>query len=187
VRLDELFHDDAGRGLADRTARRFFSPGTLPPRAKIPAVRPTDLGYVGNVEVRHLAAVTLDGRHRLDARCLEEYAEQLLPEIGAYAVAALEHLFRGRLETRVTEGDLHVVVRDVALGAGTLTILGDDADGKRTRLRTVEISSARPGAEIAKLGAPRGARRLAVVFRGVDGAGAPIVITDELVLGRPTE
>jgi len=191
ARLEELFHDDAGRGLADRTAWRFFSPGTLPPDATVPAVKRTDVDYVGNAEVRHLAAVTVGGatgrdrRYRLDARCHADYAERLLPEIGAYVVAALEHLFRGRLEATVSEGELHVVARDVALGAGTLTILGDDSEGKRTRLRAVEIASAKVGAELAKLGAPRGARRVAVVFRGVDAAGAPIVVTDELALARP--
>jgi hypothetical protein len=184
ARLEELFHDEAGRGLADRTARRFFSPGTLPPYASIPVVKRTDAGYVGNADVKRLAAVGPDGRYRLDARCHEEYAERLLPEMGAYAVAALEHLFRGRLEAAANEGDLRVVVRDVALGAGTLTLLGDDGEGRRTRLRSVEIASARAGAELARVGAPRGARRVAIVFRGKDAAGAPIVLTEELALDR---
>ena len=53
-------HDAAGQGLADRTARRFFSPGSLPSTgaAAPPQLTPPagESGYVASPDVAHLAA-----------------------------------------------------------------------------------------------------------------------------------
>jgi hypothetical protein len=188
LRLGELFHDAAGHGLADRTQRRFFSPGTLPPSSfAAPSVEAGDgLGGWATGEVKHLAAWERlpDGRIRwfLDGRCERDYADALLPEVGRYARAALDLLFRGRLELEEHDGGIRVIARELALGPGVLTLYAEDASGTRTRLSARSLTAGAVGEELGSFERPAGARRVAAVFRGSDANGEPLVITDELPL-----
>jgi hypothetical protein len=188
--LVELWHDEAGGGLADRTQRRFFSLGTLPTpqggRYPEPRVHEGDAptGYVSGA-VEHLAAYRREAggvRYGLDQRCFADYAAALLPEIGRYAAGALEWLFRGRLEVAPVGIELQVSARELGLGAGTLSLFVDEANGARHKIFEQAISGGDEGAVLASLPRPNEARHLTALFRGRDPAGEPIVIVREQTL-----
>lgn len=184
-RLDALFHDGDGSGLGDRTQARFFSPGTLPDSGRYtrpqtaPGAAPS--GYAAGA-VPHLA------RYRatpggivwsLDERCFADYARVLLPEAARYAAGALELLFRGRLEIDARAGGATITVREVALGRGTLAVYADVGSAPRRLLRAHRLRGAGDGEAIGDVTLPAGARRIGVVFRGVDAAGEPLVVVQE--------
>jgi hypothetical protein len=184
--LADLIHAADGSGLADRTARRFFSTGVLegavaPTPGLPPLVAPPGLvGYLLGEGGIHLARFRRDSalavHWGLDDRCLQDYAAALLPEAGQAALSALEHLFRGELAIdggAVKNGQL-------PLGAGEVTLLAEGADGARRVVASQRFSAVAAGAKLLDLPAPpSGAKRWAIVFRGVDGAGDPIVVSAE--------
>jgi hypothetical protein len=184
-----LFHDASGTGLADRTQTRFFSPGTLPDtrRYGLPeAFAKSKRGYVAGV-VPHLAKYrrTPDGvAWSLDEQCYADYAEALLPETTRYAAGALELLFRGRIDIASSDGMATFSVHDVALGGGRLSIYADIADGPRQLVATQDVTGAGDGDKLRDLTIPAGARRLGVVFRGVDAHGEPLVLVQDTLLPR---
>ncbi len=185
-RLDALFHDGDGSGLADRTQARFFSPGTLPDsgRFSLPQATPgeTRAGYAAGA-VPHLARFvrTPDGiRWSLDDRCHADYARTLLPEAARYAAGALELLFRGRLDVATANGSATVSLHDVALRNGTVSVYADVGNGPRRLVRARKLlAPAADGDTIADVALPAGTRRVAAVFRGVDAAGEPLVVVQE--------
>lgn len=184
-RLGAFFHDADGSGLADRTQARFFSPGTLPDSGRYtrPQTAPNALpiGYASGA-VPHLARYQATPRGlvwSLDERCFADYARALLPETARYAAGALELLFRGRLEVDARGGGGTVSVHDVALGRGSFSVYADVGDAPRRLVRTHKLRGAADGDVIAEIALPAGARRVAVVFNGVDGAGEPLVIVQE--------
>jgi hypothetical protein len=175
--LLDIIHDSAGQGLADRTARRFFSPGSLPPMGVTPppSLQPpsSPSGYVGSADVAHLAAYRKEPVgtvYWLDERCHKDYADALLPEIERAVITALDLLFRGRLEVAASDGTVEVRAADVTLGKGRVSLFADDEKGNRKKLSSAEVPA---GAEVL-LRAPTDAKKLAAVFRGVDSARAPI-------------
>lgn len=183
--LVEIIHDGAGQGLADRTARRFFSPGSLPsmgtqpPPSLQPPASPS--GYVGSADVAHLAAYRKEAAgvvYWLDERCHRDYAEALLPETERAVMTAFDLLFRGQLEIASSDGNVEVRAVEANLGKGQVTLFSDDEKGNRRKLAS---SPVRGPAEVL-LQAQTGARRLAAVFRGVDANGEPLVIAREVVL-----
>jgi hypothetical protein len=187
--LAELVHDGGGTGLADRTHKRFFSTGTLPPTGRWaqPEVEPGDAptGYVSSADVAHLIGYERNAngvQWRLDARCYGDYAEALLPEIGRFAAGALELLFRGRLDVELKEGTLSARVGEVDLGAGEVTLWGDDAAGARRRIAHRRLGAAIDGEVIVEAERPEWARRVTALYRGVDRDGEPLVVTRELAL-----
>ncbi len=186
--LVDFIHDAAGEGLADRTARRFFSPGSLPSTgAPTPPSLSTPTaasGYVASSDVTHLAAYRKEAAgvvFWLDERCHKDYAAALLPEIGRNVVAALELLFRGKLEIAEADGNLVVRAVELPLGKGRVTLFADDDKGNRRVVGSADVANAAAGDVL--LSAPSsGALRLAALFRGVDAAGEPIVIARETTL-----
>jgi hypothetical protein len=112
----------------------------------------------------------------LDDECQLEQAASILPVAVAYEAGLLRWLFRGDLRLAQSDGSgISVTVHGTPLGAGTLTLLGEDARGVRTAFHNLDVQSGRDGAVIATAAPPPGARRIAASFRGVDGAGEPIV------------
>jgi hypothetical protein len=111
-------------------------------------------------------------RFNLSDDCAAEQIRALLPEIGSYATGLLEHLFRGALTVVVNQGSIDVSVPSSALqlGAGQLTFVAEDANGRRNPIGTGELHD---GA--ARMAAPAGATRVFVIFRGVDVNGEPLV------------
>lgn len=174
--------------LAERTQQRFFSPGTLPPTGRYPAPvaepgRPA-AAYVSGA-VPHLVAYRRAGDRLewiLDDAVHRDYAEALLPEAGRAATRALELLFRGRLEVAALVGQrasIKVTVRELPLGAGTLTVYADDEARGRKKVAEQAVTRAAPGDALKSLELPAWARHVAVVFRGVDSLGEPLVIVQE--------
>jgi hypothetical protein len=104
--------------------------------------------------------------------CAAEEMRALLPEIGGYATGLLEHLFRGALTVVVNGNDVDVAVpsSELQLGAGQLTLVAEDATGRRTAAGTGQLQDG-----TARLSVPAGAARVFVVFRGVDANGEPLV------------
>ena len=191
VHLADVLHNDAHTGLADRTAVRFFSVGSLAARAgqggsgavfppSMPALStgPSPEGYLEDAAHRRIAHYYqgVDGvRWDLDANCYQDAAAVLLPEAGQAALSALEHLFRGDLAFEgsvVTNGGL-------PLGAGRLHVLVEEADGKRRELAATEVTSAAAGGTLGSLPPEAEGQRVVVVYRGVDGAGEPVVLAGE--------
>lgn len=210
-RLDGLFYSGDGRGLSERTARNFYSAGSLPgsergaaaplrglpmPRAgeKLPGVfARASAGYFGDAAVPHRVAwrrvpVTRGEAPRvtwfLDERCHADYAAALLPEIGRYQVAALELLFGGDAQlSRDRQGALHLRL-DVPLRGGKVTVLGEDRQGQR---RVMYSGALGAGAEhvlpvvLTEAGTPA-LQRLAVLVDGTDGEGQRALTSAELGL-----
>lgn len=195
-----FFTNPEGTGLADVMGSRYFSAGTLPqdtpassgaggvnpplarPKPSVPAR--LNLMAAGRDEGTTLKddKGTCLARYRierntleffLDDACLLEQAQAILPEVAAYEAGLLDFLLRGQLAVRVESGAV-VVASPVKLGAGQLDILLEDARGQRTSLKSQAVSGAEAGAELARLGAPAGARVIAV-YRGKDEAGEAVV------------
>jgi hypothetical protein len=183
--LRALFHDSDGSGLADRTQARFFSPGTLPDtqRYGLPEANAgADVqGYAAGV-VPHLAHYREGERGiiwSLDERCFADYAGVLLPETTRYAAGLIELLFRGRLELAVEHGAATVKVKELGLGAGTVTLYADVSGQPRQKVRARQLHAAGDGEAVLDATLPAGAQRVAAVFRGVDSNGEPVVIVEE--------
>jgi hypothetical protein len=184
-RLGALIHDGDGSGLADRTQSRFFSPGTLPDRARYtrPQTAPGAAlsGYAAGA-VPHLARYERTARGlvwSLDDRCFGDYARALLPETARYAAGALELLFRGRLDVAAANGTATVTMHELALGRGKISLYADVGDAARRLVRARDLPSAGDGDAVLDAPLPAGTRRVAAVFRGVDAAGEPLVVVQE--------
>lgn len=117
----------------------------------------------------------------LDDDCLLEQARVILPVVAGYQAGLLRWLGRGQLAMTVADGKLALSARGTALGAGTLTVLTEDGRGVRTPVATVELSGAADGAALGAWPVPAGVAA-AAVFRGVDGAGQPVVAVGHLML-----
>jgi hypothetical protein len=112
----------------------------------------------------------------MDAECMAEQAAVLLPEVAAYSTGLLNFLFRGTIEFARQQDGIHAMAAGAEFGAGTLEIFWDDARGVRTRYGEIEIKSAGAGRALAGVPAPpQGARAVAVLFRGKDQSGEPLV------------
>jgi hypothetical protein len=187
--LAELFHDPSGGGLADRTQRSFFSDGTLPDTGRYgaPAAEAgaAASGYLRSAAAAHLVRWDRDERGvhwSLDERTFADYGQALLPEAARHAQAALDLLFRGRLELAASGDQLTASLREPDLGKGTITIFADNAAGERRPLERRTVSSAGSGEVLATAHRPSWARHATAVYRGVDHSGEPLVLVEELDL-----
>ena len=174
--LADAIHRADGEGLADRTARRFPSLGTV-------GVRPATQsgkgawGYATSADARHLARWKRDSggviAWDLDERCLADAAAVLLPETARAALSALEHLLRGGL---VLDAGV-VKVGALSLGPGRVTVFDDDA-GKRRPVVTRDVSGGAPGDTLSDLPTTLTGKTV-VVYRGRDAEGEPLVLSVE--------
>ncbi len=193
-----FFTNPEGTGLADVIGSRFFSAGTLPAdtavgsgdaapklaRAKPIVPARLNLMAAGRDEGTTLKSETgvCLARYRVerntlefffDDACLLEQAQVILPEVAAYETGLLDFLLRGQLAIRQESGAL-VVASPVKLGAGQLDVLLEDTRGQRTSLKSQAITGAEAGVELVRLGAPAGARVIAV-YRGKDEANETVI------------
>ncbi len=197
-------------GLAQATADHWFSAYTLPGPVRIatgsrtvaaPLARPLP---APPPRLNLMAASQTDGttledargaclaRYRvergvlsfwLDDECLLAQAQAILPETASYAAGALDFLFRGEVAVVGGNGELAVTAA-MAMGAGSLELLAEDARGVRTPLKTIDLKPAQSGSLLAALAAPRAARRVIALFRGVDDLGEPLIAIGAIDLGR---
>jgi hypothetical protein len=204
--LRGFFTNAEGTGLADVTASRYFSSGTLPqPTAVATADGPVPVLVRPAPKVPRrlnlMAAARDEGstlkddrgvclaRYRverntllffLDDACMLEQAQVILPEVASFQTGLLDFLLRGRLSLRVDGGALSVS-SEQNLGAGQLDILVEDARGVRTSLKSQTVSAVAASAELTRVGAPIGTKAIAV-FRGKDPAGEDIVAVGSVIL-----
>jgi hypothetical protein len=200
--LRAFFTAADGSGLADATASRWFSAYTLPQPTRIgsggraqvnPALvrpRPTPPDRLNLMAASSDQGVTLSSaegtclaRYRvtsgvlswfLDDDCLLEQAGAILPEVASFSAGLLDFLLRGELEVTIAGSEVQVATAS-AVGAGELEILGEDEAGVRTPITTVKVAAATEPTAVGRAALPAGARRAIAVFRGVDGAGEPLV------------
>jgi hypothetical protein len=201
--LRAFFTAADGSGLADATASRWFSAYTLPQPTRIgagggraqvnPALvkpKPAPPDRLNLMAASADQGVTLSSaegtclaRYRvasgvlswfLDDDCLLEQAGAILPEVASFSAGLLDFLLRGELEVTIAGSEVQVAT-DGAIGAGELEILGEDAAGVRTPITTVKVAPAAEPTAVGRAALPAGARRAIAVFRGVDGAGEPLV------------
>ena len=199
--LRDYFTSRDGGGLADETARSFFSPHTLPEPARVAddphprLVRPEpELPAKLNLMAANREPVTLrmaDGtclaryrvdedsmlRFSIDDNCELEQLAKILPEVASYEQGLLDFLLRGELAVAVSS---QVVVSAKGLGNGTLDLLVEDDRGVRRSIGTFAI---KPGMDpLAKVAAPTSGSRVVALYRGVDLAGEPLVAVGALPL-----
>lgn len=118
----------------------------------------------------------------LDDECQLEQAAAILPIAGAYQAGLLRWLFRGDLRLTHERAGVAVAVHGAALGKGELTLLAENSGGIRTAFHRATIESGADGAMVTTVAPPAGARRIIASFRGLDGAGEPLVAAGLLSL-----
>jgi len=206
--IASFFASADGKGLANRTQRRFFSEGSIPAdvaierdtkgadvvrraRESLAFPSPTVSGLLLRPE-QHRRYLAVQGQRVLayenrgtdvhfflDDAVYADMARALLPEIAGYAAGLLNHLLRASLEMTVAGGKVTVrLVGEVKQG-GSLRVFAEDGSGSRRELPEAAATLA-PGGEIV-INLPAGAKKLAAVLRGRD-AGGPFVAAGELTL-----
>jgi len=206
--LASFFASTDGKGLANRTQRRFFSEGTMPadvslePDTKVDDVvrrareslaypsptvsalvlRPAQRRRYLAVEGHRVLAYENNGtqvRFLLDDAVHADMARALLPEIGGYAAGLLNHLLRGSLEMTAAGTKVTVGLGSDVKQGGALRVFAEDSNGRRRELPEAAATLA-PGSDLV-FDVPAGTKKLAAVLRGRD-VGGPFVAAGELAL-----
>jgi hypothetical protein len=176
----------AGMGssqIAERLQRALARPFPAPPRRLDLEAARTGSAVVRDDAGVCLANYRLDDRGRLrwfmDDECMNEQIAAILPVVAAHSAALLDWLFRGALTLDKVDDGVAVTLATnrVTLGAGTLALFWDDERGQRSPLGApVTITAGAAGQALTRAPAPPAeARAVAAVFRGIDGAGEPLV------------
>jgi hypothetical protein len=202
--LESYFTGSDGQGLADRTHRRFFSPGTVPedppvdPRMNTrdvlrlaresmvypePALTELSLKDVGEKHYlmlegrRALGYVRVPGRVRffLDDGVHADTAKAVLPEIEAYAGGLLDHLLRAGLVLKANGREVTAALEGASGSVGQAPVRFFGDDERGLRR---ELGSGAVGAAVA---VPAGIKHVVAVLRASDGAG-PFVALGEATL-----
>jgi hypothetical protein len=121
----------------------------------------------------------------LDDDCLLEQAAAILPVAASYEAGLLAFLLRGELTLTTDGAGVDVAVGAVGLGAGTLTILAEDARGVRTAVATTQVTGGAAGAALGSAAIPSGSRRAVALFRGVDAGGEAVVAVGTFIPTAP--
>ena len=197
--LESFFAAADGKGLAQATQSRFFSPGTLPQdfrwsngqspadaagvanaslRFPAPTVAALDLRqaertrYVVREGLRVLAYQRVSDRVHffLDQAVHEDLARRWLPEVEGYAAGMVDHLLRATVHVSVAEGKAEVTV------VGVMAMLGPAATlhvyfEDDAGARTEFASQPLRSDQPAFFAIPKGARKVAAFVRGQDAGG----------------
>lgn len=140
-----------------------------------------------------MAAYRIDRKGRLrfflDRTCHASSAGHLLPLAIGYSAGLVDHLLRGRVTLERKGDDLKVLNLGAPLKDARVTVLAQDAAGKRTRL--VSPAAKLPAARGAVLASAKvtvaGATELIVLVRGKDSLGEPLVATARLALAPASQ
>jgi len=206
--IASFFASADGKGLANRTQRRFFSGGTIPADVSIErdtkvadvvrrareslgfpsptlsslVLRPAQSRHYLALEGHRVLAYENSGtqvRFFLDDAVYADMARALLPEIAGYAGGLLNHLLRAHLEMTAAGTSVTVRLGGEVKEGGALRVFVEDGNGRRRELPGTAASLA-PGGEIV-VNPPAGARKLAAVLRARD-LGGPFVAAGEVTL-----
>jgi hypothetical protein len=169
------------RHLADKLARSL--------RLPYPAPKPS-LNLISakrhSVALRDANQVCL-AEYRLDRgvltwsmsdRCMLEQARALLPEVANYSAGMLDFLFRGELRLLTARGFVVVGSRH-GIKSGTVEYYWDDERGVRTKMGSIQVKKAVEAGKVlaAAKPPPKRAKRVVVLFQGVDKDGNRLVAT----------
>lgn len=207
--IDSFFMAADGKGLAQRTQQRFFSPGTLPPDTvyeagediadlvrrlnqalSFPSPEVTTLdvrqpgrtGYMEHDGDRVLAYQRNGNKIHffLDRTVYADCARHWLPQVEAYAAGLVDHLFRVRLAFSMEEKNVSIKAAGFA---------GQPEPGTTLHILAEDASGARK--EIAQaplqhgnavtVALPAGMRKIAAYARGRDGGGAYVAVGEVTV------
>lgn len=210
TRLRDFLHSRDGLGLADFTARNFFSPGTLPrsfavtrglPAAELlrraqqglarpePSLRAMEgpTGYVRGIVphlVHHRRNVSGLVRFDLDHACYADYARALVAEAVRSTRDVIAFALRGRIEVKRNAAEWVFTNRGVALSHGQLDLLWQDANGQRQSLTRFAVRQVAQGAVVAEPVQewPKDATQGVLIFDGHDLHDEPIVIVETFTL-----
>jgi hypothetical protein len=206
--IASFFVSADGKGLANRTQRRFFSEGTIPADVSIErdtkvvdvvrrareslefpsptlsslVLRPAQSRHYLALEGHRVLAYENRGTQVhffLDDAVYVDMARALLPEIAGYAAGLLNHVLRARLEMTVAGTSVTVRLGGEVKEGGALRVFVEDGSGQRRELPGAGATLS-PGGEVV-VSSPTGARKLAAVLRGRD-AGGPFVAAGEVTL-----
>ena len=197
--VDSFFVASDGKGLAQATQERFFSPGTLPQDIRLaagektsdlerllnqtlpfpaPRVTTLELGRTGETrylqqdEVRVLAYQRGANKIHffLDRVVYADCARRWLPVVEGYAAGLVDHLLRAKLVLSVAQGEVTLIASGFA---------GHIEAGAKVRVLAEDATGGRK--EIAQVplqpdlpltfAVPPGTRKLAAVARGRDVGG----------------
>jgi hypothetical protein len=200
------------QGLADRTQRRFFSPGTLPEDAivdrdtttaevmrdargslafglpRLPHLELATLGarrYAFDGPRRLLAYERVPGRVRffLDDAVYADTARALLPEIAAYGAGLIDHLFRAELDVESKDGVVSVGVSGASGAAsGQVRVFAEDARGRRSELGSGTLASDGGGARVSVAAVPPAGTRRLAVVLRGRDAAGDLIAVVEKTL-----
>jgi hypothetical protein len=206
--IASFFASADGKGLANRTQRRFFSEGTIPadvsierdtkvadvvrraceslefpsPTLSALALWPAQRNHYLALDGHRVLAYENTGRQVrffLDDAVYADMARTLLPEIAGYAAGLLNHLLRARLDMTAAGTSVTIHLAGEIKEGGALRVFVEDGSGQRRELPGAGATVS-PGGEIV-VSPPAGARKLAAVLRGRDASG-PFVAAGEVTL-----
>lgn len=130
------------------------------------------------------------GAAALRVRCYTTDAQQQLSDVARFEQRLIDYLFRGELRLILSDGShkLDVLAAELPLGSGTATLIGEQPEGRRRVLKSVETLPALTGAAVAQFTLSDDERhdlhRLVVLFQGRDRHNEPIVTSAQILLPR---
>lgn len=123
-------------------------------------------------------------------RCYTTEAPQQLRDVGRYEQRLIDYLFRGELRLVFSDGShkLDVIAAELPLGSGTATLIGEQPEGRRRVLKSVETIPTLTGASVAQFTITDAERhdlhRVVVLFQGRDRHNEPIVTSAQILFPR---
>jgi hypothetical protein len=170
--------------LADVTrSQRFASP--RPKEMTLRAAAGPDGATIRDSKGTCLASYRVDGRQlsfSIPDQCALEQLAVILPRVSGYTAGLLDWLFRGALSVEADVDTISVTAVGEKLGGGKVTLLGENAQGKRLVLGS---AAATGGEALGRFTVEtRGMVKVIAVFHGVDSAGEEVVAVGTKTLGH---
>ena len=207
--VDSFFVAADGKGLAQLTQARFFSPGTLPRDFRFdPREAPAEVVQAANQTLKFPApalptlALGQPGRTRyleqdgmrvlayerngnqvhffLDRAVYADCARAWLPTVGSYAVGLVDHLLRVRVTIRVEQGQAAVSASGIRGALATGATLHVLAEDAAGARKEIGQASLATDTPVL-FGVPPGARKLAAYVRGRDAGGIFVAAGETMV------
>jgi len=207
--LKSYFVAADGKGLAQTTQRRFFSPGTLPKDIRVvPGQVSSELTDAANGSLRFpepkvgILDLRQSGRTRyvahdgervlayqrnadrvhffIDRVVYEDMARRWLPEVEGYAAGLVDHLLRAKLQIVVAESSAQVTFTSATTSADSVAQLHLFSEDE-TGMRTEFATKTVQGDVPLSFSVPKGTRKVAAYVRGQDGAGAYVAAAEARV------
>lgn len=192
--LEDVLKEGDGGALA--VAARFGR-ASVPPPVSVNGGTSSELpenlralffdGHGGGL-VEHTARRCGAAQKRL--ACYTSDAQAQLADTARYGQRLIDYLFRGELKLTISDGGhrLDVAAAELPLGSGTLTLIGEQPEGRRRVLKSAETLPALIGAQLAQFPITdeerRDLHRLVVLYKGRDRQNEAIVTSAQILLPR---